>query len=89
MTQALLERADVLGSAKTCTWLELSGHPAVRGLIQHCPVCYYWVATPQYMKRHMKAKHPELVQMIDDCTEFVKASNTGIVSPCRFCGVEF
>ena len=89
MNQALIERSDVLKFAQGCTWLELAGHPAVRELIQHCPVCFHWVATPQYMKRHMKAKHPELSQMIDDCTEFVKTSNTGIVSPCRFCGVEF
>ena len=38
MNQALIERSDVLEFAQGCTWLELAGHPAVRELIQHCPV---------------------------------------------------
>ncbi|CAE7307349.1 unnamed protein product [Symbiodinium sp. CCMP2592] len=81
MSRALIERSDVLEFAKQCTWLDLAGHPAIRQNIQHCPECFHWVATPQYMKRHMKAKHPELAQLIDDCTDFVKASNTG-ENPC-------
>ena len=87
MTEALVERPMILEQAKSCTWLDIASLPAVIKTVQHCPECHHWVATPQYLKRHMKAKHPDLAQLVDDCTEFVKKSNISITSPCRFCNI--
>ena len=89
MTEALVERPLILEQAKSCTWLDLANSPEVIKNVQHCPECHHWVATPQYLKRHMKAKHPELAQLVDDCTEFVRKSNVSITSPCRYCNVAF
>ena len=85
LSTALLEREHILEFAKGCTWLDMAAHPDVVANIQHCPECHHWVASPQYLKRHMIAKHPEQLKLINDCTNFVKASNLGLSSPCRFC----
>ena len=89
MSCALVEKQDVLEFAKDCTWLELAALPAVSRNVQHCPECHHWVATPQYLKRHMKAKHPSLAALVDACTEFVKTSNVSIASPCKYCNIPF
>ena len=90
LSEALVHNADILEKARQCTWLDLASHSLVKQKLHHCVECHHWSLKPQYVKRHMLAKHPELTDVIQKCAAFVKQSNLGrLTSPCRFCGETF
>ena len=89
LSEALVHNPDILEKARQCTWLDLASHSLVKQKLHHCVECHHWSLKPQYVKRHMLAKHPELTDIIQKCASFVKQSNIGLTSPCRFCGETF
>ena len=86
LSDALVDKPDIVELAGHCDWLTLAAHPEVKRRIHHCVECFHRSVRPQYVKRHMLAKHPDLKPQIERCVQFVQRSNLGIVSPCRYCG---
>ena len=86
LSEALIDNRDIVEMAGHANWLELAADPRVRQNLCHCVECHHRSIRPQYVKRHMLAKHPDLKPDIDKCQLFVQKSN---VSPCKFCGETF
>ena len=89
LSEALIDNQDIVEIAGRANWLELAADPRFRHNLCHCVERHHKSVRPQYVKRHMLAKHPDLKPVIDKCQLFVQKSNVSIVSPCRFCGEAF
>ena len=48
--------------------------------------CNHWSVRPQYVRRHMHAKHPERDSIVQECIGDIKKSNISVTNPCQFCG---
>ena len=79
----------LLELAGSCTWQQLAEHPLVRTRHHHCPECNHWNTSPQYVKRHMLAKHKDQALLIETCVSDIKKSRLSLCNPCQFCGQSF
>ena len=86
LTDALVASPEVLAKAIDCTWQDLELMPLVRGRLHHCVECNHWSTSPQYVRRHMAAKHPEHSALVQACVNDIKASKLSLANPCQFCG---
>ena len=56
---------DVLQAATYMTWQEMALLPVVKRSHNHSVECNHWCASPLYVRRHMRAKRPELMPIVD------------------------
>ena len=89
LQDALTSRDELLQAATSLTWREMAELHVVKQHHNHCLECHHWCASPMYVKRHMKSKHPELTAIVQDVTAKIIQSNLALKSPCRFCGQTF
>ena len=73
MPTALVSRDSVLAAAVDVSWRELALLPEVQESFHHCLECHHWSAQPQYVRRHMIAKHKELVPIVRNVELFSAA----------------
>ena len=86
LSEALADSQDIIDLARDCTWQTLAALPQVRAKHHHCLECNHWSVRPQYVRRHMHAKHPERDALVQECIADIKKSNISIQNPCQFCG---
>ena len=89
LQDALMSRDELLQAATSLKWREMAELPVVKQHHNHCLECHHWCASPMYVKRHMKSKHPELTAIVQDVTAKIVQSDLALKSPCRFCGQTF
>ena len=89
MQDALTYRDELLEATKHLTWREIADLPLVRQHHHHCLECHHWSASPQYVKRHMKAKRPESWHIVEQVTSHIVQNDFALSSPCRYCGCTF
>ena len=88
-TIADVSRDSVLAAAVDVSWRELALLPEVQENFHHCLECHHWSAQPQYVRRHMIAKHKELVPIVHSVELFIQQQDFGLSSPCKYCGLVF
>ena len=89
LQDALTYRDELLQAATFLTWSEMAELQVVKQHHNHCLECHHWCASPMYVKRHMRSKHPELTEIVQDVTAKIIQSDLALKSPCRFCGQVF
>ena len=89
MSHALVARNSVLEAAIDVTWRDLALLPEVQKHHHHCLECHHWSAQPQYVRRHMIAKHKELVPVVRSVEQLIQEQDFGLISPCKYCGLAF
>ena len=87
LSSALVARDSILTAAVDTAWKELALLPEVRKHHNHCLECHRWSAQPQYVRRHMIAKHKDLVPVV--CSQFIQEQDFGLISPCKYRGLGF
>ncbi|CAE7801270.1 Pol [Symbiodinium sp. CCMP2592] len=75
LSEALIGNSTIVDLAGHGSWLDLAAHEEVRRCLHHCVECFHRSIRPQYVKRHMLAKHPELKPQIDQCALSVLAGS--------------
>ena len=86
LNEALVDSPDIVDLARDCSWQTLAALPQVRAKHHHCLECNHWSVRPQYVRRHMHAKHPERDSLVQECIDDIKKSNISVTNPCQFCG---
>ena len=89
MSEALVENPSILSLAVQCTWRQLAEHPQTKSNHHHCPECHHWMATPQYVKRHMLLRHPDQAALVERSESLIVRSNLSLGNPCPFCGLKY
>ena len=89
LQDALTYGDELLQAATSLTWREMAELHVVKQHRNHCLECHHWCASPMYVKRRMKSKHPELTEIVQDVTAKIIQSDWAPKSPCRFCGQTF
>ena len=89
LQDALTYRDELLQAATSLTWREMAELHVVKQHHNHCLECHHWCASPMYVKRRMKSKHPELTEIVQDVTAKITQSDLALKGPCRFCGQTF
>ena len=89
LSEALVDSRDLLELAKDCSWQDIASHVLIKQKLNHCPECNHWSVRPQYVRRHMLAKHPERAELMQKCITNIQKSNISIQNPCQYCGQQY
>ena len=89
LPKALVARVSILAAAVDTSWQLLAMLPEVQNSHHHCLECHHWSAKPQYVRRHMLAKHKDLVSVVRNVESFIQEQDFGLISPCKYCGLVF
>ena len=86
---ALTFQDEVLQAATHMTWQEMALLPVVKRSHNRCVECNHWSASPLYVRRHLRAKRPELMLIVNQTISRIIQSDFALSDPCRFCGQAF
>ena len=89
LSEALVDSRDLLELAKDCSWQDIASHVLIKQKLNHCPECNHWSVRPQYVRRHMLAKHPERAELMQKCITNIQKSNISIQNPCQYCRQQY
>ncbi|CAE7460642.1 pol [Symbiodinium sp. CCMP2592] len=85
----LRDRPSTLQHLSEGGWLQLAQSPGFREVaLAHCPLCHLWVANSSgQVKKHMRTKHGDQQDMIQEVIEVCRKSSYFVQSPCQLCGI--
>ncbi|CAE7837065.1 unnamed protein product [Symbiodinium sp. CCMP2592] len=85
----LRDRPSTLQNLSEGGWLQLAQSPGFREVaLAHCPLCHLWVANSSgQVKKHMRTKHGDQQDLIQEVIEVCRKSSYFIQSPCQLCGI--
>ncbi|CAE7523463.1 unnamed protein product [Symbiodinium sp. CCMP2592] len=85
----LRDRPSTLQHLSEGGWLQLAQSPGFREVaLAHCPLCHLWVANSSgQVKKHMRTKHGDQQDLIQEVIEVCRKSSYFIQSPCQLCGI--
>ncbi|CAE7479323.1 pol [Symbiodinium sp. CCMP2592] len=85
----LRDRPSTIQHLSEGGWLQLAQSPGFREVaLAHCPLCHLWVANSSgQVKKHMRTKHGDQQDLIQEVIEVCRKSSYFIQSPCQLCGI--
>ena len=86
---SLIDMPEMFELACAREWKKVAGSELLRNSLHHCVECNLWCTSMQYVRRHMLAKHKELVPLIRAVEAQITSAAFALQSPCPFCGQVF